>query len=133
MTDSTSKSDLSKAEYSILHCLWKSNPLSVREVFDRIDNQWAYTTTKTVMDRMVAKDLLSREKSHGVNVYRPLVKRSQGVTQWIKFIADKVLEIDREQALNMFVTSKTYSSDEIDEMRELLDSSESDGETDNNK
>ena len=113
--------DLSKAEYSVLHRLWKESPLSVREVYDRLETGWAYTTAKTVMDRMVAKELLRRDKVHGVNVYYPLVKRSQGVSQWIRFIADKVLEIDREEALNMFVRQKVYSRAEIEEMQDLLD------------
>jgi BlaI family penicillinase repressor len=127
MNDLSATGDFSKAEYAILNCLWKKSPLSVKEVFDQVDNNWAYTTTKTVMDRMVAKGLLIREKVHGVYVYRSRVKRSQGITQWVRFIADKVLEIDREQALNMFISNVSYSDEEIKEMMELLHRSD-DGE-----
>lgn len=113
--------ELSKAEYNVLHQLWRQSPMSVRELHDALDNQWAYTTTKTVMDRMVAKELLAREQVHGVNVYRPLIRRSQGVMQWIKFLADKVLELDRSEVLNMFAKKDLYTKEEMAEMRKLLE------------
>ena len=60
--------ELSKAEYDILRILWKHERLSVREVHDQLVDtyNWAYTTTKTMMDRMVKKELLNREDFHGV-------------------------------------------------------------------
>ena len=79
--------DLSKAEYGILRILWKGDCRSVREVHDRIHDTmgWAYTTTKTMMDRMVQKGLLSREEFHGVFLYRPLISRPAGLANLVKF------------------------------------------------
>ena len=56
MPDRNSLPDLSKAEHDILNALWRSGAQSVREVHDQVSQTtgWAYTTTKTVMDRMAA-------------------------------------------------------------------------------
>lgn len=112
--------ELSKAEFSLLHVLWKKQPLSVREIHDRLDNDWAYTTTKTVLDRLVSKAMLVRETVHGVNIYRPAIGRAAGMVHWVKFIADKVFELEPLEVVNLFAKRKTYSDEEIAELRQLL-------------
>lgn len=112
--------DVSKAELAVLTVLWKKQPLSVREVHDLLDTNWAYTTTKTVMDRMAKKDLLKRETAHGVNIYTPLVSRAEGMVQWVKFFADQVLGVGYDEVLNLFDRRQQYSRKELDELAELL-------------
>jgi BlaI family transcriptional regulator, penicillinase repressor len=114
--------DLSKAEYDILRILWKGDCRSVREVHDRIHDTmgWAYTTTKTMMDRMVQKGLLSREDFHGVFVYRPLISRPAGLANLVKFFSDRVLELDSREVVAMFAQSKAITPEEIAELEELL-------------
>lgn len=112
--------DVSKAELSVLTILWKKQPLSVREVHDRLGNQWAYTTTKTVMDRMAKKSLLRRDTAHGVNIYTPLIGRAEAMVQWVKFLADQVLGMGYDEVLNLFNRRQQLSQDELDELANLL-------------
>lgn len=112
--------DLSKAELSVLSVLWKQQPLSVRELHDRLGNEWAYTTTKTVMDRMAVKALLARETVHGVIVYRAKIGRAEGLTQWVRFIAEKLFETEADEVVSLFAKRKTYHPKEIADLRELI-------------
>ena len=114
--------DLSKAEYDILRILWKSGRNTVREVHDQITGTtgWAYTTTKTMMDRMVKKELLKREDFHGIFLYSPLVSRPAGLAKLVKFFAERVLETDASTVVSMFAGSKAISPDEIAELERLL-------------
>lgn len=111
---------LSPSELSILWVLLRTAPLSVREVHDAMDNGWAYTTTKTIMDRMVARGVLERRMLHGVYIYEPLITRAQGISGWVRFFADKILGLDHTQVVNMFAESDLYSAEDIEEMHELL-------------
>ena len=115
--------DLTKAEFDILRILWKSGRLNVREVHDQlIENyKWAYSTTKTMMDRMVKKGLLRREEFHGVYLYKPLLSRPKGFARFIQFFADRVLELDYGSVVSLFSRSKALSPEEIEELRLLLD------------
>ncbi len=124
--------ELSRAEFTVLKVLWKQQPLSVREVHDRLTTGWAYTTTKTVMDRMAVKGLLERGSAHGVNIYKPLISRAEGMVQWIRFFADKVLETDYDEVLTLFDRQQHYSRAELDELAALLERAD-DGNTDNDK
>ena len=114
--------DLSRAEYDILRTLWKAGQLSVREVHDllKITYNWAYTTTKTMMDRMVKKGLLSRESFHGIVVYKPLITRPAGLVRMVQFFADRVLEMDTGSVVSLFARSKTLTPEEIEELNALL-------------
>ena len=114
--------DLTKAEFDILRIIWKSRKLSIREVHDQITvtHDWVYSTTKTMMDRMVRKHLLEREKFHGVFLYRPLISRPTGFTRIVQFFADHVLELDYGEVVALFSRSKALKPEEIRELEKLL-------------
>ena len=114
--------DLTKTEFDILRILWKSGRLSVRELHDQmIENySWAYSTTKTMMDRMVKKELLKREQFHGVFLYSPLITRPKGFARLINFFSDRVLELDYGAVVSLFSRSKALTPDEIEELSQIL-------------
>lgn len=114
--------DLTKAEFDILRVLWKSGRLNVRELHNQLiqNYNWAYSTTKTMMDRMVKKGLLSREEFHGVYLYRPLISRPRGFARFIQFFSDRVLELDYGSVVSLFSRSKALTPDEIEELKGLL-------------
>ena len=114
--------DLTKPEFDILRIIWKSGRLNVREVHDRVTENygWAYSTTKTMMDRMVKKKLLCREEFHGVFLYRPLISRPRGFARFIQFFSDRVLELDYGDVVSLFSRSNALTPEEIDELTFLL-------------
>ena len=114
--------DLTKAEFDILRIIWKSGKLSVREVHDQIiaTHDWAYSTTKTMMDRMTRKQFLVREKFHGVFPYGSLISRPKGFARFIQFFADRVLELDYGEVVALFSRSKALAPEEIQELERLL-------------
>lgn len=114
--------DLSRAEYDILRILWKKGQANVREVFESLKTTygWAYTTTKTMMDHMVRKELLAREEFHGIFLYKPLISRPEGLARLVQFFADRVLEIDVGSVVSLFANSKTLTPLELEELQQLL-------------
>ena len=114
--------DLTKAEFDILRIIWKSGKHSVREVHDQITatHDWVYSTTKTMMDRMTRKQLLAREKFHGIFLYRPLLSRPKGFARFIQFFADRVLELDYGEVVALFSRSQALDPEEIQELERLL-------------
>jgi BlaI family penicillinase repressor len=120
--------DLSRAEYDILNIIWPKGCLSIREVHDELQStyQWAYSTTKTMMDRMVQKGLLQREEFHRVFLYKPLITKPQGLARWVQFFADRVLGMDYSSVVSLFANNNSLTENEIDELKELLNSKEKD-------
>lgn len=114
--------ELSKAEYDILRILWKCGAQSVREVHEHIQEaqNWAYPTTKTMLDRMAKKGLVKREKFHGLYLYTPIVSRPAGLARLVQFFANRVLEIEPDAVVSMFAHSQAITPEEMQELRQLL-------------
>ena len=116
--------DLSRTELQMLNVLWKSKEgLSVREVHEQIKDEfeWAYSTTKTTMDRMVKKGLLRREDFHGVFLYQAEISRPAGLARLLSFFMNDLLDMDQSALVSLFGGSKALSNSEIDELENLLE------------
>ena len=115
--------ELTKAEFDILKILWKKGRLTVREVHDQVKglNRWAYSTTKTIMDRMAKKNLLKRVKFHGVFLYKPLISRPLGLARMIQYFSGRVLETDTGSIVSMFARNNTLDPEEIKELEKILE------------
>ena len=59
------------SELEVLKALWSSHRLSAREIHDRIGDAqgWSYSTTRTVVQRMVDKGLVNKDSVHGLAVF----------------------------------------------------------------
>ena len=117
---------ITDSELDILKLLWKYGRLSGREIHSRLSGKtgWAYTTTRTVIERMVKKKLASREIFHGLNLYKAETTRVAAFADKIANFADSVLDSDPAELVPLFVKHGTLSEQEIEELKQLLDSME---------
>jgi BlaI family penicillinase repressor len=69
----------------------------------------------------VAKGYLTRELFHGVNLYRPLISRPQGLARLVRDFADRVLEADRGGLVALFARDSSLSPAEVKELERLLE------------
>lgn len=115
--------DVSPAEHDVLDALWRLKRASVRDVHDAIVARtgWAYTTTKTVMDRMVAKGLAQRDSVAGTFVYAPLISKPQGLVRFVRYFAERVLERDLGVVLPLFKDSHKLTDAELAELTLLIE------------
>ena len=76
-----SKKDLElfDSEWAILRIVWKLEPCAAPTVREELQDQrgWAYTTVKTMMDRMVKKGLLKTQRIRNLYLYSAAVTQSQ--------------------------------------------------------
>ena len=115
--------DLTKNELQLLNILWKSDDgFSIREVHEKIEheNNWAYSTTKTTMDRMVKKGLLERGDFHGVYLYKAAISKPAGLAKLVSYFMNDVLEMDSGALMSLFGRSKALSDSEVDELESIL-------------
>jgi BlaI family transcriptional regulator, penicillinase repressor len=118
----TSLPHLAPAELDIMKVLWKSGQLSAREIHDSVASStgWAYSTTRTLVERMVQKGLLVRQDSHGLHIYGPAISRPQGMARLVQEFGEQVLGLASPPVATLFSESEALTKDEIDELRRLL-------------
>jgi predicted transcriptional regulator len=68
---------LTKPEWQIMNALWENHPATAREVEERLPENvsWAYTTIKTMLTRLAAKNAVSERKRGNTSVYEPVISR----------------------------------------------------------
>ncbi len=119
----------SDAEFDVLKLFWKDGPHSAREVHDRIGPQlgWAPSTTRTVLERMCAKGLLTRREQDGLAVFAAGESKVDVVGRALRKFARRVLEIDGPLSAQAFTGSQLLNPDEIAELQAMLDADVADG------
>lgn len=114
--------ELSRAELDVIRVLWAEGPLSAREVHDRIAGEldWAYSTTRTVLDRMARKGLVDRSDFHGVFLFAARVNRPQGLARLVRDFAERVLEVEPEALVPLLARRGALTAEELAELTRLL-------------
>ncbi len=95
---------------------------SVREVLESKfkHGEKAYTTVQTIMNNLVNKGMLSRNKIGLVNFYRPLKQRRSQVKTEVGNIIKRVFRGSAPALANYLIDQEKLSLEEIDEIKELL-------------
>lgn len=103
-----------------MNIVWDADaPLSVRDVLDRLDDQDpAYTTVMTVLDRLLAKDMVVRERDGRAYRYAAALTRDAAMAEVLNAALDAP-GTDRTAALVHF--ARTVDADEAQAMRDALD------------
>ena len=71
--------ELTAAEWRIIKAVWEIEPCAAPDIQEKLFHQtrWTYSTVRTLMDRMVAKGLLSTEEIRNLSLFRSAVTPAQ--------------------------------------------------------
>lgn len=122
-------SDTSGPELGILKLLWRYHRLSAREIHNHVGDEfgWAYSTTRTVVERMVKKGLLRKRSLHGLNVYAPELAKVPTLAGLVRDFTRRVLGIQPSAAIPMFAESDLLDEKELAELEALLENDNEEG------
>ncbi len=71
--------ELTEAEWTIIKAVWENEPCAAPAIQEKLfkRTEWTYSTVRTLMDRMVAKGLLTAEKVRNLTQYKSAITRAQ--------------------------------------------------------
>ncbi|PWJ27282.1 putative transcriptional regulator [Branchiibius hedensis] len=120
----TRRSSLGELERQLMEVLWAAEPgarLSSRQVQERMDpaQERAYTTIKTVLDRLVEKGVVQRHRDGRVWRYRARASRQSLTAESLRSVLGDIESSDRSTALLHFLEG--VEATDRAELRRLLD------------
>ena len=136
---------ISDAELDVLKALWAGGPGTVRDVEARLRRRrrkWAYTTLLTLLSRLRDKGFVSSDRATDKTdksddagggrggpalVFRPIVTREQVLRDGLADLADRVCDGTASPLVHALVTGTKLTSNEIADLRKLLDDLEQKG------
>lgn len=83
---------ISDAEHAVMEVLWHESPLTAQDVAERIPatRDWSANTVKTLLGRLLAKNIIAHEEDGRRYRYRPLVRREDYVAGELIKLMDRL-------------------------------------------
>jgi BlaI family penicillinase repressor len=114
--------ELFESEWAILQVVWEKEPCAaptVQEVLQE-DKGWAYTTVKTMMDRMVKKGLLRTERVRNLYLYRAAITRRQAQQSEIRRTIKRAFDGALTPMMQFLIENESLSDQEYEELERSI-------------
>lgn len=112
----------SDAEWKVMTALWEGHPASVRDVMNRLDGkaEWAYTTIKTMLSRLVDKGAIRMEKKGNVSYFTPLVSKTNARKSALRELVNHAFDGALGPLLHFLLKDEKLSRNDREQLEELL-------------
>ena len=115
--------DLGKAEWALMQALWQRGRGTASELQRELAEKhgWAYSTVKTMLDRLVEKGYAQARRIGNIYEYSPKVARQSAVARVVDDVLERVLEGSWAPFVSQLIAKRRLSPQEIAELRAMLD------------
>ncbi|MGF7060470.1 BlaI/MecI/CopY family transcriptional regulator [Brassicibacter mesophilus] len=114
---------ISDAEWEIMEVLWNESPQASKDIITRIQkyNDWKPTTIKTLISRLVDKNILDYEKKGKLYYYYPTLEKEECMKIKNKNYLKKFYNGGLKAMLASFLDMEELSNEDIDEIKAILE------------
>lgn len=119
----TEPKPVTDAELAVLRVLWRGGPATIRALTDELypaGGSSAYATVQKLLDRLAAKDCVSRQPAGRANVFSPTVGRGDLIARRLQDVADTLCDGALSPLLTHLVDKTRLSDDELATLRRLV-------------
>jgi BlaI family penicillinase repressor len=118
---------LSKAELEIARIVWELKSGSVRQIFEALPagRDIDFTTVQTYLRRLEDKGYLNAKIEGRNRIYSPKVRPQTVIRETVGEMVDLLFGGETLPLVKHLVEDRTFTPDDIDQLRQLLDRLES--------
>src|SRR5687768_5656215 len=89
-----STEEMSASDWSVIKVVWKLQPCPAQQVYDSLKGRtkWSYSTVRTLLDRMVAKRVLTTVKTDGLIHYCAAISEEKAKAGELKGTLKRVFD-----------------------------------------
>jgi len=118
----TKEHELTEAEWEIIQVVWEREPCAAPTVQEElaVRKKWTYSTVKTLMDRMVAKGLLTTERIRNLMLYRAAIDRQDAQRGELLRTVKRAFGGAFTPMMQFMVENDALSKKELDELEGLI-------------
>lgn len=113
---------ISEAEHAVMEVLWNESPLTAQEVAERIPSErdWSANTVKTLLGRLLGKNIIAHEEDRRRYLYRPLVERGDYVEGESRRLMDRLFGGKLTPLVAHLAERDALTNEDIAEIEALL-------------
>jgi len=114
--------ELTEAEWDIIQVVWERQPCAAPTVQEELAGRkkWSYSTVKTLMDRMVTKDLLTTERIRNLMLYRSAISRQDAQRGELMRAVKRAFGGAFTPMMQFMLDNDALSRKELDDLESLI-------------
>jgi len=114
--------ELTPAEWTVIKAVWNDEPCTAPLVQEKLKRKtrWSYSSVRTIMDRMVAKRLLTAEKAGKVTLFRSAVTRAQAQRGELLYALKHAFNGALTPMVQCLLNTKELTGEELAELETLI-------------
>ncbi|WMJ81828.1 BlaI/MecI/CopY family transcriptional regulator [Clostridium sp. MB40-C1] len=114
---------ISEAEWEVMKVIWNNSPCSANYVIENLESKmdWKPKTIKTLISRLVKKEVLAFEIEGRSYNYYPLVKKEDCIKEESKSFLHRVFNgVAKDMVLN-FIEDDDLTDEDIEDLKKILE------------
>ena len=122
MSDKKKTLAITDAEWEIMRVVWATQATTSKEVTEILNEktEWKSTTVKTLLSRLVEKEMLGTKRNGNKFIYYPLVEERRSIDALSKDLLEKICSKKVGKVLETIINNSTLSFTDIDHLEKLL-------------
>lgn len=113
---------MSAAELSVMHVIWAQGEIKSRELIDILQQSqtWSDSTIKTLLGRLVKKEILATLRNGKELIYTPTVAEADITNQYTQDMFSQFCDHHKGEAITNLVQTSPLSQSDIKNMMAIL-------------
>ena len=114
---------LTDAEWQIMNALWAKHPATARDISTLLPRKvdWAYTTIKTMLTRLVEKNAVKEQKQGNTSVYEPILTRQKARCSALQRVVSQAFDGAFGPLVHFLVEEQELSPQQRQELIQALE------------
>ena len=115
---------ITDAEWQIMNILWARYPATARGISERLpeDINWAYTTIKTLLSRLVGKKAVRETKNGNTSIYEPVITKQTAQRNALKILVNQAFDGAFGPLMHFLLEDQKLSTKQKKELLDILQS-----------
>jgi len=115
--------ELTEAEWEVMKVVWENEPCAAGTVQEMLASRkdWAYSTVKTMMDRMVRKGALTTTRIRNLNLFHSAISRTEAKTSELRKMLMRAFDGALTPMMQFLLEQQKFSREELTKLREMAD------------
>ncbi|MBY0098739.1 penicillinase repressor BlaI [Mesobacillus maritimus] len=118
--------NISESEWEIMTVLWGKSPITANDVISTLQERtdWKPKTVRTLLDRLVKKNVVGVNKEQRVYTFFPLYSQDECQHAEAESFVKRIYGGTLKSMLVQFIQEDSLSAEDIQELRSILDPKE---------
>lgn len=122
MADADDPPSLTDAEWAVMRAVWQGWPCTARDVLERVaDTGWAYTTVRTLLQRLVDKGAVAMRLRGNTSIYDAKLRQQDAQRSAVRSLLQKAFDGSFGSLLAHLARTEGLSPRDRARLQQLLD------------